>query len=205
MASESRHQDLKQIQKVLQFWFDANHHSEPLYNRDIWWAKDQKWDTEIREQFGQLRRQAIQGDLKHWLNTPQGTLAYIILIDQFSRNMYRDKPAMYQYDGLALKAAKLAIEKKYDEALTLTQRVFMYLPLEHAENLQAQEQSLSLFKQLYKDTPEGYKDIAQNYLNYAIAHHEIISKFNRFPHRNKILDRESSPEEIAFLKEHKGF
>ncbi|MGE3317938.1 MAG: DUF924 family protein [Candidatus Berkiella sp.] len=193
------------IQKVLDNWFEYDHNHAPLFENTVWWVKNKEVDDTIRLQYKDLYQQAIQGGLKDWLATPRGTLAYVILIDQFSRNMFRDSPKAYQHDELALKVAKDAIQKGVDKQLTLTERVFLYLPLEHSENIDDQNQSVALFEQLYKDTPAAQKPLAAKFLKYAKAHQQIIAQFGRFPHRNKILSRKSTPEEQAFLKTHPGF
>ncbi|MCS5707796.1 DUF924 domain-containing protein [Candidatus Berkiella cookevillensis] len=193
------------MDEILNFWFDYEHEKAPIYNRKIWWVKDQKVDNILREKFGLLREKAIKGELDDCLELPKGTLAYIILIDQFSRNLFRDTPKMFEYDALALSAAKRALKQGLDKTLTLTERVFMYLPLEHSENMNDQNESVALFEQLLNETPEQYKSIAALFLNYARDHRLIIEKFQRFPHRNKTLSRESTSAEIEFLASHPGY
>lgn len=198
-------QDKKEIESVLNFWFEYSHHSQPLYDRTLWWEKSETLDNLIRERFGVLREKAIGGERNDWLKTPKGTLAYIVLIDQFSRNMFRNSQKMYQYDNLALNAAKHAIKQGWDRSLSLTERVFIYLPFEHSENIDDQLESVRLFSQLVDDAPDENKAQARRYLSYANEHYKIIKQFNRFPHRNKILARISTPQELAFLENHKGF
>lgn len=193
------------IMKVLDNWFEYDHNHAPLFENEVWWVKNKEVDDTIRFQYKELHQQAIQGGLKEWLDTPRGTLAYVILIDQFSRNMYRNSPKAYAYDHLALKVAKDAIKKGEDQKLSLTERVFLYMPLEHSENKDDQNQSVALFEKLYQDTPKDYQPLAAKYLKYAKEHQKIIQQFNRFPHRNKVLSRKSTPEELAFLKAHPGF
>lgn len=193
------------IQKVLDNWFEYDHNHAPLFENEMWWVKNKEVDDTIRFQYKDLYHQAITGGLTDWLETPRGTLAYVILIDQFSRNMFRDSPKAYQHDELALKVAKDAIQKGVDKQLKLTERVFLYLPLEHSENIDDQNQSVALFEQLYKETPEAQKLLAAKFLKYAKEHQKIIAEFGRFPHRNKILSRKSTPQEQAFLKTHPGF
>lgn len=193
------------IDKVVLNWFEYENNPKILFNRDIWWTKNKEVDDTIRTQYQDLSEEAVQGKLDQWLESPLGALAFIILIDQFSRNMHRDSPKMYENDYLALTAAKEAISRGYDKRLNLTERVFLYLPLEHSENLEDQNQSVALFEQLYQDTPSELKPIAQNYLNFAKAHQKVIKEFNRFPTRNKILSRESTPQEKAYLKTNPAF
>lgn len=193
------------MDEVLNFWFDYKNEKAPIYNRNLWWLKDEKVDNTIREKFGPLREKATRGELDNWLESPQGTLAYIILIDQFSRNLFRNSPLMFKYDGLALKVAKESIKKGVDTKLTLTERVFMYLPLEHSESMSDQNESVALFEKLLQETPVEYKELAESFLNYAKDHLQIIETFKRFPHRNKILSRESTAAEHEFLKSHAGY
>lgn len=194
-----------QINKVLDNWFEYNQNSEPLFERQIWWEKNKKVDDNIRLEYQDLHQRAIKGGLKDWLETPRGTLAYVILIDQFSRHMFRDSSKAYEYDPIALKVTKDAIKKGMDQKLALTERVFLYIPLEHSENIDDQNQSVALFEKLYEETPKDYQPLAEKFLTYAKAHQKIIQQFNRFPHRNKILSRKSTPQEITFLKSHPGF
>ena len=203
-----KHQTLgkdKTMDEILNFWFDYEHEKAPIYNRNLWWLKDEKIDNTIRKQFALRREQAIQGELNNWLKSSKGTLAYIILIDQFSRNLFRNTPHMFEHDTLALNAAKAAIEQGLDKKLTLTERVFIYLPFEHSENIDDQEKSVALYEKLFLETAAEYKNIAQIFLSYAEDHHQIIQKFQRFPHRNKILSRESTRAEIEFLESHPGY
>lgn len=193
------------IETVLDFWFDYANHAQPLYERAVWWEKNPEFDEIIRQHFLNLREDAIQGKLDGWLNTPRGTLAYIVLVDQFSRHLFRDTPQMYQYDHLALNAAMLAVSRKFDQSLSLNERVFLYMPFEHSEELKYQKQSLKLFKRLLKETPLELKPIAEKHLRYANEHYEIIEKFHRFPHRNIILGRTSTPTEVTFLQTHQGW
>lgn len=117
------------IETILKFWFDPDNNQQPLYNRAKWWQKSDKTDQFIINKFSDIRMQATQGALDHWLETPKGTLAYIILIDQFSRNIFRDTSAMYEYDNLALHAAKVAVGQEHDKSLSLTHRVYIYICL----------------------------------------------------------------------------
>jgi len=193
------------IDTILNFWFDPNNYSQPLYNRMQWWQKSNTQDQYIKNNFADIRIQAIKGKLNHWLGTPKGILAYIVLIDQFSRNIFRGTAAMYEFDHLALQAAKMAVDKQHDQALSLTHRIFIYMPYEHSESILDQEQSLNLFSSIIKDAPEEGKGIANLPYEYAKEHYDVIKKFNRFPHRNIILFRNSSEDEIEFLKMHNGF
>jgi len=193
------------IETVLDFWFDYAHHPESLFERKLWWEKNPTFDDTIRQQFSSLREDAIAGKLNSWLETPRGSLAYIILIDQFSRNLFRNTPQMYEHDDLALQAASGAVKQGFDQQLSLSERIFLYLPFEHAENLQSQQQSIKLFEQLAEEASAKVKPLAKKHLKYAKDHYDVIEKFNRFPHRNAILGRTSTEAEKQFLETHKGW
>ena len=167
---------------VLDFW-------ESIGSRG-WWMKNDEVDTQIHEKFGQLHRQACAGELDDWQETPDGALALIIVLDQFSRNMFRGSPKTFTQDAKALKLAKDAISNGFDKQANETLRFFFYLPFEHSENIKDQERSLELFE-AYNGDPE--------FMKAAIEHHDIINRFGRFPHRNEVLGRETTLEEQAYL------
>ncbi len=193
------------IDKVVLNWFEYENNPKLLFNRDIWWMKNKEIDDTITFQYKDLRMDAINGKLNQWFESPLGALAYVILIDQFSRNMFRNSPKAFEYDYLALKGAKEAISRGYDKRLLLTERVFLYMPLQHSENIDDQNQSVALFEQLSKDTPNELKATAQTYLDYAKEHQKVIKEFGRFPQRNKILSRKSTPAELEYLKSNPRF
>ncbi|MDO4231703.1 MAG: DUF924 family protein [Lautropia sp.] len=168
--------------ECLRFWFEETSPKQRF-------AKDPEFDALIRERFGELHAHAVAGDLADWRNTPEGRLAEIIILDQFSRNMYRGTPAAFAQDDMALTLAQEAVRVGADKALTPQQRVFLYMPYMHSESESVQEKSVALFEAL------GIEDN----LRFAKAHKEIIDHFGRFPHRNEILGRPSRPDELAFL------
>ncbi len=185
-------------EKVLQFWFapDSSTSEEERFSyRPQWFVKSNHFDNEVREQFLELWQQAKDGSLKSWEETPEGVLALIILLDQMPRKMFRDQPASFETDGKALHLAKQAILKEHDMNLHPVQRWFMYLPFEHSESIRDQEISVELFSELQTLMPDS------QVLDYAERHRKIIARFGRFPHRNKILQRKSTPEETEFLKQ----
>jgi uncharacterized protein (DUF924 family) len=162
---------------VLSFWFE--HHTQ-------WFNGDAEFDEIIRTRFGALYQGALAGDLDAWRETPEGVLALVILYDQFSRNMFRGTPFMYQSDSQALALTKLALDKGWDQQLSNNQeRQFLYMPLMHSENSEDQNRSVALFSQT------GFEHI----LPYAEEHREAIVTFGRFPYRNQILGRVSTQEE----------
>ncbi len=170
--------------EVIKFWFEE---LEPKQ----WWMKDGQLDAAIQNRFGALHKQAKAGELFQWRETAQGSLAEIIILDQFSRNIYRDTRESFVCDPLALALAQVAIAKGFDQELMQVERSFMYLPFMHSESLLIHEEAVKLYTAL------GNKDN----LEFEMKHKVIIEKFGRYPHRNKILGRESSAQEIEFLKQ----
>lgn len=202
--AEYQEKDLM-VNEILMFWFDYSANPQEIFNRPLWWQKDKQTDEIIEKRFANWREEAINGNLDDWLKEPKSLLAYIILIDQFSRNLKRNTAEMFEHDALGVKAAQIAVDKHFDQSLKLVERVFVYLPFEHSEKLSHQKRSLSLYEQLVKDTPPEHLSVAKSFLGYAKDHHDIIEKFGRFPHRNQILGRESTAEELTFMQSHGGY
>jgi uncharacterized protein (DUF924 family) len=184
------------IQDVVDFWFTTP--GEPDYNRTrtVWFKKDDAFDRAIRGRFGTLIDEALAGGLAGWPATRDGALAYIVVLDQFTRNVHRGTPASFAGDARALAAARALVASGADRTLSGARRLFVYLPFEHAEDLATQEESLRLFRGLIQDEPP-----LADLLTWAERHHAVVARFGRFPHRNAILGRESTPEEEAFLRE----
>jgi uncharacterized protein (DUF924 family) len=189
------------IDQILEFWFGDSLDKEPLKNASKWFTKDPNFDMDVSERFKDLLPQAQEGKLEDWKKTPQGSLAFIILTDQFPRNIFRGQKTSFVFDSIALAAAKDGVSNKIDKSLHWVERTFYYLPYEHSENLKDQEQSLILYQNLVMETLKPFKDNVEENYDYAVRHYEIIQRFGRFPHRNQILKRESTPEEIEFLKQ----
>lgn len=172
-------------QEILDFWFSpevvAKH-----------WDKDPAFDALIRQRFGAAHAEACAGRLEHWRGDAEGCLALVILLDQFSRNMFRGRPEAFACDPQARAVALDAIDRGLDLALPPERRAFFYLPLEHSEDLADQERCVALMQERAENP---------DYVAYAEAHRRIIARFGRFPHRNDILERASTPEELAFLQE----
>jgi len=176
---------------ILQFWFEDIEHAK-------WFRKDPVFDQELQQRFGDLLLRARDDQLDHWCATPQGRLALIIVLDQFSRNIYRQKSAAFAADAKALQLTLDGIQEGDDEKLTHEQRSFFYLPLMHAENLDMQELCL--------DKTRSLSDAGHGTDKYALSHLEIIRDFGRFPHRNEALGRADTAEEASWLKSGKrGF
>jgi uncharacterized protein (DUF924 family) len=176
--------------EVLDFWFGAPGSRERGRPRQAWFQKSEPFDAEIRRRFLITWEEAARGELEPWQATPLASLALVVTLDQFPRNMFRGTARAFASDSLALAAARETIAREFDRLLSPVERSFIYLPFEHAEDLAAQRRSLALFHAL---EPEN--------MQYAKRHYEIIARFGRFPHRNAILGRQSTAEEAEFLKQ----
>jgi uncharacterized protein (DUF924 family) len=179
--------------EVLDFWFGRE--GEPEYGqfRDEWFRKDPAFDARVTEQFADLYEEAAGGNLEGWRNDAVSCLALVILLDQFPRNMFRGDGRTHAEDGRALGASKYAVEHALDRELPAFQRMFLYMPFMHSENTDDQRRSVELFERLAGEV--GAPDV----VSYAVAHRDIVEQFGRFPHRNEILGRETTPEEAVFL------
>lgn len=191
------------VEAVLEFWFGSNPDDAAIAKEKsaLWWSKNPQVDDEIRGRFEGLVAKAAAGELSYWEATPTGRLALILLTDQFPRNIYRDSHRAFAYDAKALAWCLDGIEQHVDRKLRPIERVFFYLPLEHAESLEHQDKSVKHFGELVSIVDEPDKAVFKEYLDFAIRHRDIIARFGRFPHRNKILGRQFTAEEIAFLNE----
>lgn len=181
-------------QRVLNEWFGLPGSAQDGQAQMKWFKKDAAFDALLRERFGTVVEQALRGELREWDTTPWGALARIVVLDQFTRNIHRDTARAFAGDGLALEAA-LALLPRGQELGTL-ERWFAAMPLEHAEDLAMQERSVEVFEALGAEDPR-LKDA----LDYAVRHRDVIARFGRFPHRNEILGRVSTDEEIEFLRQ----
>ncbi len=173
------------MQSVLDFWFVK------LESAD-WFRKSTELDRKIKNQFEETHRQITAGETADWRNVPEGRLAEILVLDQFSRNMFRDTPDAFASDSLALALAQEAIRAGDDKRLEKSQRGFLYMPYMHSESAKIHEQALDLF--------EGTSNF-----EYELKHKAIIDRFGRYPHRNSILGRTSTAEEIAWMESNRGF
>ncbi|WP_416674621.1 DUF924 family protein [Egbenema bharatensis] len=186
------------VEAVLRFWFGdpATEATDYAARRQLWFGKKSQFDQEIADRFQSLYQQAAHGELDHWQEAPDSCLALLIVLDQFPRNLFRQHPQAFATDAKALAIAKSAIAQGFDQSLEPVQRIFMYLPLEHSEDRSDQLQSVECFRNLAAIDP-ALNDV----FDYALRHYEVINRFGRFPHRNSILARPSTPEEIEFLKQ----
>ena len=168
--------------------------SKPEEFREAWFTKDAGFDREVRDRFEGLHGEAAAGKLEGWRDEARSCLALVILLDQFPRNMFRGDPRTYATDDLARDAARYGVERAYDRELSPHERLFLYLPFEHSEELDDQRLSVELFRGRAAET--GSDDL----LGYAVQHEEIIERFGRFPHRNEVLGRATTQEEAEFLQ-----
>lgn len=180
-STQTTHPD---AQAVLDFWFGDD-------TRPFWFAKSDDFDDKLKVRFGRVLSQATQGELEHWRATMHGRLAEIIVLDQFSRNIYRGMPASFAQDGMALVLAQVALMLPSFAELNETERHFLLMPYMHSESLVIHEQAVHLFGRYVNESA----------LDFELKHKVIIERFGRYPHRNAILGRKSTSEELAFLNE----
>lgn len=190
---------------VLRFWF-GEPGDPPLAKAELWWKKDDAFDCQIRERFQDALERGVCGELAEWETTPHGRRALIVLYDQFSRNMFRGTPRSFAQDPLARAVALAALEAGDERALPAAHAGFVLMPLMHAEDLALQHKCVDGFTRLRDEPNDGEMDAksladAEASVQYAHRHKDIIQRFGRFPHRNAILGRPSTPEETEFLKQ----
>lgn len=171
-------------QPILEFWFKE-------LTPKQWFAKSDELDNTIAKRFSDTLNAAAKGELWHWRQTPPGRLAEVIVLDQFSRNIHRGSPKAFGQDTIALVLAQEAVEKGADKSLDANEKAFLYMPYMHSESALIHEEAMRLFSQ---------PGLENNYM-FEVRHKEIIDRFGRYPHRNKVLGRESTPEEEDFLKQ----
>jgi uncharacterized protein (DUF924 family) len=168
--------------EVLEYWFSPR-------VKKLWFDSTPEFDRELRERFESILKMAVRGELKDWQNSAEGSLALVVILDQFPLNMYRGRAESYATGELAVAAAKLVVAKGFDRDLTRERVAFLYLPFMHSESLADQDRGIELFEAA---------DLKDN-LRFARHHRELIRRFRRFPHRNVALGRESTPEELEYL------
>ena len=183
---------------VLDFWFGTTDDPGHAQARKAWFTKDAAFDAEITRRFAPLIEQALAGDLDGWITRPIDplpALALVIVLDQFTRNVFRDTARAFAGDARALQTARALVASGVDRALRSVQRSFVYLPFEHAEDRSHQRTAVQLFQQLAHDDPAR-----ADLVGWAQRHHDVVSRFGRFPHRNAALGRADTAEEAAFLR-----
>jgi uncharacterized protein (DUF924 family) len=198
---------LPRAQEVLDFWFGPDplspaHFSERLH---LWFGGDDppeviaERDALVTSRFKPLMDEAASGALDHWAGSPHRLLALVLLLDQFPRHVYRGRARAYAQDSRALAFTLHALTTGADATLSPAGRLFLYLPLQHAESAAMQEESISAYRRLLADAPEQHKKLFQSVLDFALQHRDVVARFGRFPHRNAALSRRSTPEEAEFL------
>ncbi len=193
--------DQSRIEKILSFWFRERTLSAPQIDArmDVWFGDDPDFDAEILSDYAHDVERASDGELDHWAQTPSGRLALILLLDQFRRNIFRGTPEAFSKDKVALKLCIEGAMGNLDSGLAPIYRVFFYMPLQHAESRKVQEKSIGLFSKIANAVSPTYKETFETIAQFAELHADIVMQFGRFPHRNKMLGRENTPEEEEYL------
>lgn len=199
--------DCDRIQAILDFWFDEldSQGMCPQAQNRLWFQSRPETDEEIEQRFGADVKQALAGELNHWADEKDGLIALVVLLDQFTRNIYRGTPAAFSGDRQALALAEAAVASGADCVLATIHRVFLYIPYEHAEDPLVQEQGIRCFDHLLENCHPDAQERVFGFRDYSVAHREVIARFGRFPHRNAILGRDSTVEELTHLEQHGGF
>lgn len=187
--------------EALDYWFGDLDHTPAYFGERsrLWFMGGKKVDEEIRKRFGAEVELAGTGNLDAWRETPRGSLALVVLLDQFALNVHRNEAKGYLLSEMAIPIAKEILAKGWEFALTPAEKTFVYMPLEHSEDMADQELCVAKFRKMVEQAPGELKEILQGSLDYAERHMRVVKRFGRFPHRNEALKRKSSPEEIAFL------
>ncbi|MHC8303756.1 DUF924 family protein [Pseudomonas sp. PB3P13] len=188
-------------QPLLEWWFgSAESPQETVADKGrLWFGKRDSQDLEAQTRFGGRVEQALAGELTEWAQRPEGWLALVLLLDQLPRMIYRDSPQSFSGDHRAQALVAQGIAADFDRRLQPIQRVFIYLVFEHCENLAVQNEAVSRYIDLLAQQPEADRALFADYLDFAEKHQKVIARFGRFPHRNAVLGRESTAEELAFL------
>ena len=195
---------MNEIERVLDFWFGKCGADGALdrAKQKMWFSDGRNYDAVIRKQFGKLHRRAARGEMDaEWAATPRGRIALIVVLDQFSRHIHRGTATAFAQDPAAQRLAVVGVEQGADRALIPAQRAFFYLPFEHAEDLELQRLGTCSFERLATEVAPAWRKEYTSFADYSGHHRDIVERFGRFPHRNKILGRASTPEEIEFLKQ----
>lgn len=200
--SQLSSEDQTRIDRILDLWFEERELTAPQIDArlDVWFGDDPELDIRLRHEHADDIHEASEGRLAHWAQTPRGRLALVIAIDQFRRNVYRNTARAFSHDRLALKLCVEGIVQQADRALTDIERVFLYMPMQHAENLRVQQKSVMVFTALANKVSPTLRETFRTFADFAELHHDIIERFGRFPHRNAILGRENTPEEREYLE-----
>ncbi len=194
-------EDQDRIEAILTFWFKEHALTAPQIDRrmDIWFGSDPVFDHEVTEQFGNDVELACSGQLDYWAETPRGRLALIVLIDQFRRNIHRGTSKAFSKDMLALRLCVEGAMQKKEQDLAPIEKVFFYMPLQHAESRKVQAKSVEIYRRLAQSVSPTYRETFETILQFAELHRDIIDQFARFPHPNQLLGRDNTPEEYVYL------
>ncbi len=189
--------------ELLEFWFGDKKDDEEAGEGQsaLWWGQSAETDDLLSGRFGRAASAAAAGTLDHWTGSPRGRLALILLLDQLPRVIHRGTLGAFALDEKARSVAAQGLSSGADRLLRPIERVFFYLPFEHSEDRDDQQRSVDLYRSMAAEVPDAWKKPFGFYLDFALRHQEIVDRFGRFPHRNAILGRESTPEEVEFLKE----
>lgn len=193
----------EQARDVVEFWFTAGENTTPTIDSrmDRWFSADPAFDAQIGARFGALVERASAGELDGWAATPEGRLALILLLDQFRRHIHRGSAEAFARDQQALKLCVEGARAGVYRRLPPLQQAFFFMPLQHAENLKVQDKSVSIYAALVDGVSETLKETLLTFAQFAELHRDIIASFGRFPHRNPVLGRASTPEEEAYLSD----
>jgi len=193
--------DQIRIDAILSFWFMEQTLSAPQIDgrMDTWFGEDPVFDEEIVKEFAEDVQNASEGRLDHWAHEPRGRLALILLLDQFRRNIYRNSAKAFEKDKAALKLCVEGAMEKKDKGLAPIHKAFFYMPLQHAESRKVQAKSRVIYQRLAEAVSPTYKETFETIAQFAELHADIVERFGRFPHRNKLLERENNPDEEEYL------
>lgn len=202
-------QDRLQQEDILRFWFGGAEDEESpeviKKQSQMWYGSSDEVDEQIRSKFGDLIEKAGLEQLLHWCYEPRGALAHVILLDQFTRNIHRGTVNAYANDTLARAIALRAYKRRLDEKLSVPGRIFLYHPFHHSELLTDQDFVCEQLKELLRNSEDKWQPFIESNLSFAESHREIVKRFGRFPHRNKVLSRQSTEEELEFLENASSF
>ncbi len=190
-------------EEILEYWFGS--HTDPSAVNEsmskLWWGKSPETDRDCEERFGATLAQASAGELDAWSAEPASCTALIIVLDQLTRMLHRDTARMYENDARALALTTRMIDSGQDARVPAIRRVFIYMPLMHAESVEAQDRGVDVYAKLAEAVPESAREPFTKFHGYMVLHRDIVARFGRFPHRNGILGRDSTPEELEFLQQ----
>lgn len=193
--------DDEAVSGILQFWFNGIEDGFDVGGQtDLWFKGSEAVDREIRQRFGGLVESALAGELSHWQQHRDSALALVILLDQFTRNIYRGSADAFAGDARARGVVEMALERSFDRRLGFVRRTFLYMPLMHSETLSDQQRCVTLFEALLSEVPAEGKPMISSNLKFARQHRQLIEQYGRFPHRNAALGRPSTAAEIAYLE-----